>query len=147
VDSVADTEVEEIMDTSEQYIKMCEKAEEIQRLRPIEPPFDKWEAGDFYAADCPLGPCVSVHNDAGSYGLGQFTTWLPRQDQLQEMMMPSLGNDFIGCAPFILNERLHDSLPRGIVNWGASYEELWLAFVMKKRYNKIWNGEDWKHES
>jgi hypothetical protein len=24
-----------------------------------------------------------------------------------------------------------------------SFNELWLAFVMKEKYNKIWNGKDW----
>jgi hypothetical protein len=24
-----------------------------------------------------------------------------------------------------------------------SFVELWLAFVMKEKYNKIWNGKDW----
>jgi hypothetical protein len=24
-----------------------------------------------------------------------------------------------------------------------SWEQLWLAFVMKEKYNKVWNGEDW----
>jgi hypothetical protein len=23
-------------------------------------------------------------------------------------------------------------------------EVLWLAFVMKENYNKVWNGEDWE---
>ena len=25
----------------------------------------------------------------------------------------------------------------------SSMEQLWLAFVMKSKYNKTWNGEDW----
>ena len=28
-------------------------------------------------------------------------------------------------------------------NWKASKEQLWLAFVMKERYQKIWSGTDW----
>ncbi len=131
------------MDTSDEYIKMCEKAKQIQGLRPVEPPSDEWLAGDYYASDCPLGPCISVHNDSSSYGLGINTVWLPRQDQLQDMMLYLLGNDFLGCAPFILNEKLHESLPGGIYNWGRSYEELWLAFVMKEKYNKKWDGKRW----
>jgi len=27
-----------------------------------------------------------------------------------------------------------------------SMEQLWLAFVMKEKYNKIWNGENWIKE-
>ena len=25
-------------------------------------------------------------------------------------------------------------------------EQLWLAFIMKEKYNKVWNGEDWIKE-
>ena len=25
-----------------------------------------------------------------------------------------------------------------------SMEQLWLAFVMKKKYGKVWNGEEWE---
>jgi len=134
------------MDTSEQYIKMCEKAEEIQELRPIEPPFDKWEAGDFYVADCPLGPCVSVHNDAGSYGLGKFTTWLPRQDQLQEMRPNKISLAFADLHFAILDGFYDGYIDKNGFGYGTPYEtdeQLWLAFVMKERYNKVWNGEDW----
>jgi len=70
---------------------------------------------------------------------------LPTQGQLQEMMIPILGKDFIGCMPIILNRKLAESLfSNGIHNWGKSYNELWLTFVMKEKYNKIWTGNDWQ---
>jgi len=126
------------MDTSEQYIKMCKKAEEIQKLRPIEPPFDKWMSGDFYTVDCPLGPCVSVHNDTSAYGLGKFTTWLPRQDQLQEM--GSEKDFYLLLKDLDSFAVLGDWQDKGLF---TSMEQLWLAFVMKERYNKVWNGGEW----
>lgn len=70
-------------------------------------------------------------------------TWLPRQDQFQDMMLYLLGDDFIGCAPFVLNEMLSEHSEHGIYMWGRSYEEMWLRFVMKEKYNKIWDGEEW----
>ena len=34
--------------------------------------------------------------------------------------------------------------PTDIRGWvSPSMEQLWLAFVMKKRYSKVWNGKDW----
>jgi len=140
------------------YIKMCRKAKEIQKL---------WVPG--------LGDiCINkvdnkevmviasrgkiadkeykfVYLEIG--GKEQPDYWhkkdklilLPTQRQLQEMMMPILGDDFIGCAPLILNERLRESLfSNGIYNWGKSYNELWLTFVMKEKYNKIWDRGNWQ---
>jgi hypothetical protein len=37
---------------------------------------------------------------------------------------------------------LERSIGRGVYD-EASPEQLWLAFVMKEKYNKVWNGEDW----
>ncbi len=28
----------------------------------------------------------------------------------------------------------------------TSMEQLWLAFVMKEKYNKVWDGEEWINE-
>ena len=66
--------------------------------------------------------------------------WLPRQDQLQRIFME--------------NERMHlcETLyeftdwygtPRKDIAKHTSFERLWLAFIMDKLHNKVWNGEDW----
>lgn len=80
--------------------------------------------------------------------------WLPYQSQLQAMMDIEL-----------------DNLLRGFVNWVGScgdgfcwyiqemypyvegrysytecfktMEQLWLAFVMEKKFSKVWNGKEW----
>lgn len=109
------------MDTSETYIKMCEKAKEIQALERT----------------------VS-DNIMSHYTHDGKSTWLPRQDQLQEMVSVPIGtfNDNF----WTILEDLRD--------WGHNYaefqqwiplsmEQLWLAFVMNEKYNKVWNGEDW----
>ena len=61
--------------------------------------------------------------------------WLPRQDQLQEMMNES---------KFILIERFYkfvnDNIP---FCREKSMEQLWLVFVMKEKFNKMWNGKQW----
>jgi len=104
------------MDTSETYIKMCEKAEEIQKLAP--------------------NPLYSSHDWFVERIRGNVPVWLPRQDQLQDMItdrpMSGLLLDFRDSALAFL--------------WGDgldSMEQLWVAFVMKEKYNKVWNGEGW----
>ena len=123
------------MDTSETYIKMCSKATEIQTLRLQ---LHSYGTKDYWAylSETPINSPL--------LGKRKIIIWIPRQDQLQEMIMPSLGSDFKGFAPFILNERLYTSLSvDGIYNWGRSFEQLWLAFIMKELYSKVWNEEEW----
>jgi len=66
--------------------------------------------------------------------------WLPRQDQLQDMVWDSLGT--------------YCSNKMNSLTWGVwdfyntiddvdSMEQLWLAFVMRELYNKQWNGNEW----
>ena len=83
------------MDTSPEYIKMCEKAEDIQALRPY------WmEEGDYFAI---CGEKRFDHVDICTYNNEGFSggihtsetdggsvkraniVWLPQQDQLQNI--------------------------------------------------------------
>ncbi len=102
-------------------------------------------------------------------------TWLPRQDQLQEMVNPEHMKGIISfnlirsfsnfCLPEIVFH--HESLEayrecedeekkrayenrieagyehqRYIAQF-TSMEQLWLAFVMKEKYRKVWEGNKW----
>lgn len=64
------------------------------------------------------------------------------QDQLQEMLPTDLPSNRIKVmlaskfAHFVAQERKYD----------ATWEQLWLVFVMKEKYNKTWNGENWIKE-
>lgn len=111
------------MDTSETYIKMCERAEEIQEMSHA----IVNDETDYYHFRGTL-------EDLPTKGI-----WLPRQDQLQEMVniktveQFSESNLFAGDGfypPMIIGD-----------NW--SMEQFWLSFVMKERWNKTWNCEDW----
>ena len=113
------------------YIKMCEKAEEVQRLRPI-------QLGDWYAAQgnrcvCVIGSLAHPKLTADLF-LGK-DTWLPRQDQLQEMMPMPLS--------IVIDDFRNFCLQDGQVWLFGSMEQLWLAFVMRDKYNKVWDGQDW----
>jgi len=122
------------MDTSETYIKMCRKAKEIQEL---------WEGWTKITGD------RTVWKDAEPDSYGYRDTrqsetnptkeveyeiiWLPCQDQLQEMVNESIPR-LDSIIPF-----WHNHMTINPVSW----EQLWLAFVMKEKYNKTWNGETW----
>lgn len=143
------------MDTSPEYIKMCEKAVELQ---------DDWRLGKFDNGDFiydkrsekvlgdekyqkkyqALKIIKKVANN-GNYQTGYnrfYYIWLPRQDQLQEIM-PNKPED---C--FEIVERLNifikfDKGSRLLQSPPKSMEQLWLMFLMSG-YGKFWNGEEWK---
>lgn len=117
------------MDTSETYIKMCEKAEPdliFQTPRLLEDTHNYWASRGF--------GIPSLH-----------PVWLPRQDQLQEMV-GGFEAGFIDWREWKKN--IYPSFG-GYTNpfsklGFTSFEQLWLAFVMKEKYDKVWNGERWE---
>lgn len=95
--------------------------------------------------------------DTGSWSLSEAMaiehfidyTWLPRQDQLQEMVkgekhMHLLAYEF-ACYFHGTVDPLYSYLGQDdyTVDADNSMEQMWLAFAMKELYNKTWNGEDW----
>lgn len=153
------------MDVSEKYIEMCEKATEIQEMwqyddgdfylhrfttRNVEEDRFKWMIGK----EIVMTMCISC-NIRDSYG-DQYVSeynpkgeniWLPRQDQLQEIVFE--GETFgshVATAMFkLLSDYLHRITNPKCEYWHdfESLEQLWLAFTMKERYDKVWNGTEW----
>jgi len=118
------------MDTTKQYLLMCEKANEIQVLRPTESNGDwcNW-MGDT--------KCINV----GIVILHKNIIWLPRQDQLQEMIInPLLSNGLINQIKDKLNNFKIEKEVQGKI---ISMEQYLLLIVMQEKYNKVWNGKDW----
>ena len=126
------------MDTTPKYIKMCENAGEIQ---------NGWEPeeADFYhlgvkrnktPAICILG-CHWENCEGCHYEVNELKTeciWLPRQDQLQDMVNYNLvcrdsGEDLF----WVLDTDDY-----------ISWEQFWLKYVMHELYNKKWDGEEWQ---
>lgn len=140
------------MDMSKEYIKMCEWAVEIQKVAPREE--DDGGYGSFFwnienkkimlhHFDNDEG-----HNMIGDYGDGIYKkTWLPRQDQLQEMVeirdgsISPLHSLFIA---FVMAFRDFFHNDRDCEDEYKSFEQLWLAFVMHEKYGKIWNDKTWE---
>ncbi len=125
------------MDKSPKYQKMCEEAGEIQK---------EWnpQEGDYvktywYDKGNPNGVLLAIEDFCRGLNVNKRDTFLPRQDQLQVMMETHITDLFI-------------SFFNGVGKWGwfrdaKSWEQLWLAFVMKEEYNKIWSDKElkWTH--
>jgi len=131
------------MDTSKEYIKMCEKAREIQEL---------WfrENGNFVFWKATNS--IKIITDTFNTDDLKIFIWLPRQDQLQDMVIEKWkkgikeGNSYRGYPISFIEDfnqfiRCQIAQKYNCVNW--SMEQLWLAFVMENLYNKTWNGEGW----
>ena len=127
------------MDTSEEYIEMCRKAVEVQEWWHNNPHIiSEWARSYFIS---PKDGSLIHYHDFGAYP--QHSTgyiWLPRQDQLQDMIWESLST--------------HCSNKLNSFMWGVwdfcntiddldSMERLWFAFVMWEKYRKKWNGRNW----
>ena len=164
------------MDTSETYIKMSEKAEEIQKLwMPQEgdwfwvrgrnakgeletmclsslaissdhdtiyiPVLEELHAHFALEDELPKEMPIDINKQTYTRFPLRYFVWLPRQDDLQKMIEYEWTGDLI--------RRFHI--------WGkrvgyqtqaiASMEQLWLAFVMKEKYNKVWANNEWRNGS
>ena len=144
------------MDTSETYIKMCD-CEEIQKGH-------KWDYGDWLIAehgiftvgtatfgydisnsaippirsDLPIATIQQDDVDGSIFS--DKLIWLPRQDQLQEMVFGSSEYPLK-----IVTELLESQVKSSFIKTHlTSMEQLWLAFVQKELHNKTWDGDKWQ---
>ena len=129
------------MDTSETYIKMCD-CEEIQGQ-------NTWERCNFYFHPKD-GNIITLGEECRDYtvaidvvtgerfALDDPVIWLPRQDQLQEMVSDKYIQFGLlsACCNWRVNEWEY-------VEQFTSMEQLWLGFIMAEKYNKVWSGSEW----
>lgn len=128
------------MDDTRQYKEMSKEAIEIQSIW-----IPHW--GDFITDTemDSLSVLMSV-NFKKSYGVvngfdKNDIIWLPRQDQLQGMVVIEKSEWFLtGIATY---DKYGFSKEIEYYGQFDSFEKMWLCFVMEKKYNKIWNDSDW----
>lgn len=141
-----------MMDTTPEYIRMCEAATEIQ---------EAWEprAGDYYFAKERRGrifpgymyigidvPAVRVICRPEAYNFIEGDIWLPRQDQLQAMVQDQRSS--AQMAQWLAEWLRAYNYCLEYLSGDASMEQLWLAFVMNEKYNQRWDSEkkEWVKE-
>jgi len=153
------------MDKSEEYIKMCESAKEIQKswqpdvgdwflndyrettgfIEDVENQIwnykdkDKWEKIQCLTQKLSIEEYVVISDSDGShiYTISEFFkhrhVFLPQQDYLQNM----LGDN----EPYSLFNKLYAFGEKNYLF--KTPEQLTLAYVMKEKFNKSWNGSEW----
>jgi len=120
------------MDTTETYIKMCEKA-----LPDIGG--WAWQDGDFGYRNGKVIVWNHVHAEKNGWGTGEGCIPLFRQDQSQEMVADRLVGLQTVCA-VIYDFAITEGEGAGITINGTM-EQLWLAFVMHELHGKVWSAE------
>jgi len=125
------------MDTSKEYIKMCEKAQELQWIYNNS---DRNNGDILYSKHG-----IDVYSDCfdGGEMAGKDFILIFRQDQLIEMISGSRGVDNIS-SPIEYFHILYGFM-KTIINkynrWINTLEKVYLLFLMREEYCKIWNIE------
>jgi len=133
------------MDRTETYIKQCEKAEEIQDSVRQYIIVEKAKVG--WLRTSAVGEVINTIDHNGEVFIFSDATWLPTQAQLQEMVPTKFGSTRPNFKMISeLNHFFDYWDTNGIPYFLSTWEQLWLAFVMKEKYNKVWNGDDWIKE-
>ena len=139
------------MDTSKQYIEMCKKAFEIYDGRYfiegdflLTKPTEQQESyvTIFAEHDC-CGGDLCDGREFNFFVSEDVECWLPRQDQLQEIILKEL--DWLD-TPFNLIGALYKSLTWQCDIYTAmeTMEKFLLAFAMREIYNKQWIDNNWR---
>lgn len=132
---------------TDNYIKMCEQAEEIQKLC-------QYKKGDWVYFIKPKKVtlrgvdelyCREEEIEALTReNKNNELKWLPTQEQLQEMVDWKEYTISIewNSEPYKFYWK-QDPLEMYGAN-GDSLNEVWLMFVMHEKYHKVWTGEKWE---
>ncbi len=122
---------------TDNYIKMCEQAEEIQKA---------WKKKRYDYAYCEETKLVKLCCDISFWETRIDLIWLPILEQLIEMINAYSNyervNRFYDFVHLDADEYGYNEWCEFVNN--SSMNELWLAFVMHEKYHKIWTGEKWK---
>ena len=128
------------MDTSKEYIAMCD-CEEVQ---------GQWGKKDNEYS-------ISYeNNDIWISHEGNFTykaeAWLPRQDQIQEMLdigdLKKLLHDYTFFVCSYCKDQFNLEFGKWVVyiSQFETLEQLWLAYYMHEKHSKRWVDPLWKSE-
>ena len=128
------------MDILDQYLSMCEKAPRL---------LEGWNNGDLYTYRIDKPGCPFNYTDVCMCHYckdrpKQGAIRVYRQDQLQQMLGKETQLGVIGLEDTSDTDEVFSlDWPARFIRGELSWEQIWLAFVMRKRHDKIWNGHEW----
>ena len=127
------------MDTSETYIKMCD-CPEIQGWK-------MFKYNDIHSQHSQKDFVSFSHTKPNVW---ENIVWLPRQDQIQEMLieknriadLKNRFNSFISLVGWHNGDGTYTDRVNEKFKF-ESFEQLWLAFYVHEKHGKLWDGEKW----
>jgi len=151
------------MDSTETFAVMCEAAQEIQQN--WQPQCGDWVASashtlrragqnrnvrvvEYMDDDRPIIHSRQFNKMMDAKHRGDLI-WLPRQDQLQEMIGGDNYQTFWNLVVSLSSEEPLDQSPYAIYDETAktSLEQVWIRYVMSEKFHKFWNGITWEREA
>ena len=117
------------------YIKMCD-CKEIQDII-----IKRVISDNGWLRTSAVGLTVNAIAKNGEVFTLHFDTWLPTQSQLQGMV--ELSDKEHRGRVLALCEMFNGYCATHTIGEFTSMEQLWLAFVQKQKWNKVWDGEKW----
>jgi len=129
------------------YIKMCEKAVAQGLMPRTEGGYKSWwyikpikRTLPLYVSwDTHVGTFLNFSNTCRNFTLSECVPVFS-QDQLQEMLKGSPADIYYRFRRFIDGQEGNPWT--SLFEKYLSFEGIWLAFVMKEKFNKVWNGDD-----
>lgn len=147
------------MDTSKEYIKMCDCPEIQEQWKPIEgdsfsflsepkliKDYEIWALEKRELSD--IEEWNKIIKTMGNHFVDHFVeardcfVWLPRQDQIQEMVETNILDLLNKFYKYVFDDLSWMFNKDSIIKF-KSMEQLWLAFYMYEKHQKIWDGEKW----
>lgn len=128
------------MDISKEYIQMCEAAEEIQIAMPNNDVVLTSAGQHETMVFADIKKSFGEDKIEGGYIRKAKSTWLPRQDQLQEILSKKYHSMDGQCEVFswvLQRSRLTNS-HNTTFGFNNTFEKVWLMTVMREVYGKIW---------
>lgn len=129
------------------YIKMCEKAKEIQdnwipkKGDSFLAEYTIWNIGESYIGEDTREPVAVIfpkkYNRESNIESPKI--WLPTQEDLQKIFYRNNSYSWWGMLDLFHEWTLNERNKKD-----PSIKQLWLMFVMKEKYHKIWNGKNWR---
>jgi len=138
---------------TERYLKMCKKAHEIQKDYMfhygdycIITKYKYEQIAILQMYEKTKYRCILMFDNGCSVMVvPDYLILIPSQDQLQRMVIDE--SDYPSDDLYKLKAKFESWLEYEPPH--TSYNELWLAFVMKEKYNKVWSDkkENWENIS
>jgi hypothetical protein len=136
------------------FIKMCEKADDLQKIKSEDE--QRYKRENYEDAYYALPYDEIYYRGAGipepTLGQCEKSWWIPNQRQMQDMIVVDIEKYADVMEKLTLEKRqefVFNTLVDVINNWAKSHKEfytfdqIWLSYLMMYKFNKIWVDCEW----